>query len=50
MREVSFLEEKRKSLSPEAEAHLGHTGQQCCDLDKLRDKTSQPILSWGGIV
>lgn len=26
MREVSFPEEKRKSLSPEAEAHLGHTG------------------------
>lgn len=40
-------EDRYNSLNPEAEAHLGHMGQQCCDLDQHRHKASQSCRGAG---
>lgn len=40
-------EDRYNSLNPEAEARLGHMGQQCCDLDQHRHKASQSCRGAG---
>lgn len=50
VKEVPSHEDRYNSLNLETEAHPGHMGQQCCDLDQQRHKASQPVLSWSGLV